>query len=131
MKEEGKDICQQLKEIRRQVADDNNIPLEQPECTYEGPCDGTCPHCEAEVQYLEQELERRRENGEPTSESNSFKAKLRPGKRTAGMPIRDTLVGEISYIDGSPEKEADKPAKGIKGLLGKCLRIFKTNKKHK
>lgn len=59
MKKEGKNICKELKAIRRQVAEQNDIPLEQHECTYEGPCDGTCPRCEAEVRYLEQELHRR------------------------------------------------------------------------
>ena len=48
-----------MKAIRRRVADENDIPLEQHECTYEGPCDGTCPRCEAEVKYPEQELHRR------------------------------------------------------------------------
>ena len=59
MKTNGKNICKELKAIRKRVADENQIPLEQHECTYEGPCDGTCPRCEAEVKYLEQELHRR------------------------------------------------------------------------
>ena len=59
MKSNGKDICKELKAIRRRVADENQIPLEQHECTYDGPCNGTCPRCEAEVRYLEQELHRR------------------------------------------------------------------------
>lgn len=59
MKKNGKDICAYLKEVRRHVADENNIPLEQHECTYDGPCNGTCPRCEAEVKYLEHELHRR------------------------------------------------------------------------
>ena len=59
MKTNGKNICKELKAIRRRVADENQIPLEQHECTYDGPCDGTCPRCEAEVKYLEQELHRR------------------------------------------------------------------------
>jgi len=32
----GKNICKVLKEIRRDVARENDIPLEMPECTYEG-----------------------------------------------------------------------------------------------
>ena len=52
----GKNICKYLKEVRKNIADENNIPLEQTECTFEGECNGTCPHCEAEVQYIEQEL---------------------------------------------------------------------------
>ena len=59
MKTNGKSICKELKAIRKRVADENQIPLEQHECTYDGPCDGTCPRCEAEVKYLEQELHRR------------------------------------------------------------------------
>ena len=59
MKTNGKNICKELKAIRKRVADENQIPLEQHECTYDGQCDGTCPRCEAEVKYLEQELHRR------------------------------------------------------------------------
>jgi hypothetical protein len=52
----GKNICNQLKEIRRGIARDNGIDLDIPECTFEGECEGTCPRCEAELQYLEREL---------------------------------------------------------------------------
>lgn len=55
----GKSICKQLKAIRRSIADENGIPLEIPECTYQGECSGTCPQCEKEVRYLENELARR------------------------------------------------------------------------
>ena len=55
----GKVICKELKEVRRRIADENDIPLEIKECTYEGPCRGTCPRCEWEVRYLERELARR------------------------------------------------------------------------
>ena len=55
----GKNICKQLKAIRRSIADENGIPLEIPECTYQGECSGTCPQCEKEVRYLENELARR------------------------------------------------------------------------
>ncbi len=33
------------------------------ECQYQGDCLGTCPKCEAEVRYLEQQLERKRMAG--------------------------------------------------------------------
>ena len=59
MKNQGKEICEQLKEIRHQIADENDIPLEQHECRHEGPCQGTCPRCDAELQYLEKEMGRR------------------------------------------------------------------------
>lgn len=59
MNNHGKDICKQLKEIRKRIASENDIPLEEHECHYDGPCKGTCPRCDAELQYLETELGRR------------------------------------------------------------------------
>lgn len=53
---QGKHICNELKEIRRSIAQENGIALDIPECHYNGPCDGTCPRCEAELQHLEQAL---------------------------------------------------------------------------
>lgn len=57
--EYGKQVCSHLKEIRRQIAKDNDIALDIPECTYQGECSGTCPRCEMELQILEKELTRR------------------------------------------------------------------------
>ena len=59
----GKATCKILKEIRRNIAAQNNIPLEEHECTYEGDCSGTCPRCEAEVRYLENELQKKSQLG--------------------------------------------------------------------
>ena len=56
----GKRTCEILKEVRRKVAQENNIPLVERECTHEGDCRGTCPYCESEVRYLERELSKRR-----------------------------------------------------------------------
>ena len=59
----GKNICKQLKEVRRRIAEENNIPLEIEECTYKGECRGTCPRCEAEVRFLENALADRQSLG--------------------------------------------------------------------
>ena len=59
----GKDKCKILKEIRRQIADDNDIELVVEECRYQGKCKGTCPKCEAELRYLENELAKRKRQG--------------------------------------------------------------------
>ncbi len=56
----GKQTCKILKEIRRQIAEANDIEFITSECQYQGDCLGTCPKCEAEVRYLEQQLERKR-----------------------------------------------------------------------
>ena len=57
----GKDKCRILKEIRAQIAQENDIHLVIEECTHKGKCRGTCPRCESEVAYLERELEKRRQ----------------------------------------------------------------------
>lgn len=59
----GKQTCKILKEIRKQIAEENDIELVTSECTYQGDCKGTCPKCEAEVRYLERELEKRQRMG--------------------------------------------------------------------
>ena len=59
----GRNKCKILKEIRQKIADENDIPYVTRECTYQGDCLGTCPKCEAELRYLEQELEKRRSLG--------------------------------------------------------------------
>ena len=52
----GKLICKTLKTVRRQVAEANDIPYEPTECHHKGDCSGTCPKCEQEVRYLENQL---------------------------------------------------------------------------
>lgn len=52
-----------LKEIRQRIADENGIEYATRECGFHGECKGTCPRCEAEVRYLEEQLERRRKSG--------------------------------------------------------------------
>lgn len=59
----GKAKCKALKEIRRQIAEENDIPYVVSQCTYQGDCKGTCPKCESELRYLERELEIRKNLG--------------------------------------------------------------------
>ena len=59
----GKQTCKILKEIRKQIAAENDIEFVTSECTHKGDCAGTCPKCEAEVRYLERELEKRQRMG--------------------------------------------------------------------
>ena len=59
----GKSICKILKDVRKKIADENDIPFVTAECTYQGECAGTCPACEAELQYLEGELDKRKRLG--------------------------------------------------------------------
>ncbi len=59
----GKKVCKILKEIRQQIAEKNDIEYITSECHFQGECKGTCPKCEAEVRYLENELNKWRQLG--------------------------------------------------------------------
>ncbi len=59
----GKNKCKILKEIRCQIAQENDIAYVTSECKHKGDCLGTCPKCEAEVRYLEEQLQLRRKAG--------------------------------------------------------------------
>ncbi|MBE6586694.1 MAG: hypothetical protein E7645_09315 [Ruminococcaceae bacterium] len=55
----GKEKCRILKQIRAEIAKQNDIAWVVEECSHKGNCRGTCPKCEAEVRQLEKALERR------------------------------------------------------------------------
>ncbi|MDE5554062.1 MAG: energy transducer TonB [Muribaculaceae bacterium] len=59
----GKQTCKILKDIRRQIAEANDIEFITSECQFQGDCLGTCPKCEAELRYLDNQLTLRRMAG--------------------------------------------------------------------
>ena len=59
----GRKTCKILKEIRQQIAEKNEIEYLTSECHFQGECQGSCPKCEAELKYLENELHKRRQLG--------------------------------------------------------------------
>lgn len=61
----GKEKCELLKKMRKEIADRNGIEFEPAKCTLENPlCIGTCPRCDVEIQYLDAELNRKAQRGE-------------------------------------------------------------------
>lgn len=61
----GKSICEFLKKIRQQIADVNGITYAPTVCTHKGECAGTCPACESEREYIESQLRRKKDTGNP------------------------------------------------------------------
>ncbi len=56
----GKAVCEALKDVRRKIAQVNDINYSPGECHHEGECAGTCAACEKEVRFLENQLRLRR-----------------------------------------------------------------------
>ena len=90
---QGKKICKTLKAIRQQIADANGISYAPTPCTHKGDCAGTCPACEAEVRYIENELNARRLLG---------KAVVVAGLSMSLMPL--TSFSQVVIPVKSPQK---------------------------
>ena len=109
----GKQTCKILKEIRKQIAAENDIKLVIEECTYQGDCKGTCPKCEAEVRYLERELEKRQRMGKAaifagmtigTAITAAGCGPLAPTPNGMMENPRDTIVAADTIRNDSAEK---------------------------
>ena len=61
--DKSKITCETLKTIRKQVADANGIVYTPAKCDFEGICAGTCPACESEREYIENQLSLKRKAG--------------------------------------------------------------------
>lgn len=118
----GKETCRILKDIRRQIAEANDIEFITSECRYQGDCLGTCPKCEAEVRYLEQQLSARHAAGKTialagisaglivlggcASNSNFNNPKQTKFQGEAPLTIKSTsTMGDVPYIaDSFPDQ---------------------------
>ncbi len=98
----GKDICRQLKQLRRDIADQNGIELEIPECTYEGDCSGTCPRCDYELRYLESELARRQRLGKAAIVAGTVLTMASFQTANAQEPV---VMGKPAVIERDVEKK--------------------------
>ena len=84
----GKSKCKILKQIRQQIAAENDISYVVSECKHQGDCLGTCPKCEAEVRYLEEELHKKQLMGKKVAVAG-VAATIMLG--TAGCDLIDIL----------------------------------------
>ena len=109
----GKTKCRILKEIRQKIADENDIPYVTRECSFQGDCRGTCPRCERELRYLEQQLERRQNMGKAVAVT-ALCASLTLS--AAGCSLLEDLTstvqttGAIEAYDGEFESSEDDTA---------------------
>ena len=123
--EKGKRTCNVLKAVRLQIAKANEIKYEPHECHHEGPCAGTCPACEAEVKYLEQQLVIRRMLGKAvvltgiaasmTSLTACGQNKLPNGCENDTTITEPELAGDVEDVDGMmemPEPEVEEVVRG-------------------
>ncbi len=114
----GREKCKVLKEIRRKQAESLGIDLHQRECTYTGPCKGTCPKCKAEEVQLNAELLKRKAlavggavgialslsacAGPGLGSSNDLEGEAQPYE-PEGNNVIETIEGDIAEpVDNEP-----------------------------
>ena len=92
----GKSKCKILKDIRKKIAEENDIDYVTSECKYQGECSGTCPKCEAELRYLENELTKRKNLGKTVAVAG-IAAALVVGSAGCTLPVPDQTAGAPPY----------------------------------
>ena len=97
----GKSKCKILKEIRRKIAAENNIDYITSECKFQGNCTGTCPRCEAELRYLEEELRKRQLAGKAIAVAGITAALLVGTAGCGASAAPAPMPGQISTTNSS------------------------------
>lgn len=127
----GKKKCKILKEIRKKISEENDIPYVTSECTHKGECSGTCPRCEQELRELERQLELRSRMGKAVAVSavaagiamnmsgcvepkiddsiDGFAQNTESVMTLEGEAVLEPLEGDVAY-DPSGEEEAAEEA---------------------
>lgn len=119
----GKRICNALKAVRRHIADENGIELNQAECKHTGDCLGTCPKCEAEARYLEHTLMRHVTAGQAATIAGLTLSLAACGGTTEPILSIDTPLDTIpadttGVTDTIVNDNTDIPIPGIDESLG-------------
>ena len=78
----AREKCSLLRQIRKEIAESNGIVYLSSECTQKGECEGSCHICDAEIRYLDLEIQRLVNEGKTISLSglslNTFELNLSP-----------------------------------------------------
>lgn len=112
----GKEKCKALKEIRQKIAEQNDIAFAVSECTHQGDCKGTCPKCEAELRYLERQLEIRKNLGKAVVVAGISAGMCAPMVACSPIESIGDAMGNLFNISTNQELEgATQPPEDLAG----------------
>lgn len=103
----GKEKCEFLREIRKNMAEANGILYESRECNFEGECSGTCPFCEKEAADLLSALKEKERQGIEIKRDELTTMLLDKEK----MDFNDTCEAVTSEVERRM-KEQERPLMG-------------------
>ena len=105
----GKQTCKILKHIRQQIAIENDLFYVTSQCKHKGDCAGTCPTCEAELRYLEEQLATKHVSGKAVAvlgialgitSFTGLSATNQPNNLQNNSSVRLTNESEINQTQG-------------------------------
>ena len=111
----GRNICNTLKAIRKQIADANGIDYSPEECNYKGECMGTCPKCEQDVRDLEYELHLKQMAGKAIKVAGIAAGLVAMTACSDGKVQRissDATQGELNIVKEEEPKPGDRQLEG-------------------
>ena len=125
----GRNICNTLKAIRKQIADANGIDYSPEECNYKGECMGTCPKCEQDVRDLEYELHLRQMAGKAIKVAGIAAGLVAMTACSDGKVQRissDATKSELNIVKKEEPKPGDRQLEG--DISHKCFqKTFESN----
>lgn len=126
----GKQTCETLKDLRLQIAKNNDIDYHPTQCNHKGECAGTCPACESEVRYIEDQLALRKAAGKAIKifgvmATMTMMASCKPLAPTDG-PIRGKVPAEVEENQPSqnPKETEGEPEPEIYKLEGDVPKLI-------
>ena len=112
----GRNICNTLKAIRKQIADANGIDYSPEECNYKGECMGTCPKCEQDVRDLEYELHLKQMAGKAIKVAGIAAGLVAMTACSDGKVQRkssDATKSELNIVKKEEPKPGDRQLEGV------------------
>lgn len=93
----GKEKCEFLREIRKNMAEANGILYESRECNFEGECSGTCPFCEKEAADLLAALKEKERQGIEIKR-DELTTMLLDNEKMDFNDAREAMVSEVERL---------------------------------
>ena len=145
--EKGKAICKVLRAVRQRIAKENGISYKPAECHHEGECSGTCPGCEKELRYLEEQLRNKQRGGLGLKVAGiaagicatvmpiTAAAQVVKSDSTANHPVHTAKQGDVKVVDLSDSCASPVVVRGMvigsddkEPVIGASVFIDGTNK---
>ncbi len=98
----GKEKCEYLKKLRKEIANRNGIDYNPTSCSNDGPCMGTCPVCEKEAAELMAEL-RKKENSGDLINADAESLSLIKKPSLTNVEDSDDVRLDLSSVDMSSD----------------------------